>query len=124
MRLARYLILLGALPLAVQVGAAQPKDAEGCKDSPLISRFPGSVLTGCKDKDDDAFDFEMGGGKPKKRIEVSLMTSSALTMPLNVVDSRTPITLSVHKPAISKNTDQKWIHGCNCNCKTGTSWPK
>ena len=69
MNLARYLTLCCAIPFAVHVCAAQAKDKEGCKDSPLISRFPGAVITDCKDKDDDAFDFTMGSGKPRKRIE-------------------------------------------------------
>jgi len=50
-------------------GTAQPKDADGCKDSPLISRFPGSVITGCADKEDDVGTFPMGPGKPDKKIE-------------------------------------------------------
>ncbi len=57
------------MPFAIQVCAAQDKDAQGCKDSPLISRFPGAVITECKDKPDELFEFEMGSGKPKKRIE-------------------------------------------------------
>lgn len=63
----RSLMLLLAVPLATQIAFAQA-DAKGCKDSPLISRFPGSVITGCDDKADNAFDFQMGN-KPRKRIE-------------------------------------------------------
>jgi OOP family OmpA-OmpF porin len=59
------------LCLAVCACDAQPKDAEGCKDSPLITRFPGSVISNCKDKDDDVFTFTMDP-KPKKRIEGEL----------------------------------------------------
>jgi OOP family OmpA-OmpF porin len=44
-------------------------DAAGCKDSPLIGRFPGSYITSCSQKADDSFDFGMGAGKPKKKIE-------------------------------------------------------
>jgi OOP family OmpA-OmpF porin len=54
-----------AIPFALPAIAA---DAEGCKDSPLISRFPGSVITSCKNMDDDAFQFTMDP-KPKKKIE-------------------------------------------------------
>lgn len=46
---------------------AQQKDAKGCKDSPLITRFPGSVLTGCSDKADDVAELLMDG--PTKKIE-------------------------------------------------------
>jgi len=48
---------------------AAPQDAEGCKDSPVITRFPGSVITDCEEKADKAFDFQMGPRKPDKTIE-------------------------------------------------------
>jgi OOP family OmpA-OmpF porin len=80
-----------AMPFAAQVGSAQDKDQEGCKDSPLISRFPGAVITDCKDKADDLFAFEMGNGKPKKRIEGELHT----------IDYRYPKTAS--KPQVVRN---------------------
>jgi outer membrane protein OmpA-like peptidoglycan-associated protein len=38
----------------------KPKDAEGCKDSPLISRFPGSVINSCDNKEYEQADFPMG----------------------------------------------------------------
>lgn len=57
--------------LAAYVCVAQQKDAEGCKDSPLIGRFPGSVITGCKDKEDDAFSFTLNP-KPARKIEGEL----------------------------------------------------
>jgi OmpA-OmpF porin, OOP family len=59
------LIICSALLMSAQVCLAQAKDAEGCKDSPLISRFPGSVLTSCKDKADDSFKFTLDKGGPK-----------------------------------------------------------
>lgn len=37
--------------------AQNTTDHAGCKDSPLVSRFPGSVITGCTDSDADSFDF-------------------------------------------------------------------
>lgn len=55
------LMLVMAVFCVARVGAAQ--DAAGCKDSPLISRFPGSVLTSCKDMADDKFTFTLDGGK-------------------------------------------------------------
>jgi len=51
------------MPLAVHVCAAQ--DATGCKDSPLIGRFPGSIIVECRDKADDSFTFTLDGGKNK-----------------------------------------------------------
>lgn len=44
------------------------RDAQGCKDSPLITRFPGSVITGCTDKPDANFEFTMQKG-PKKTVQ-------------------------------------------------------
>lgn len=69
MKIIRYLVLCLAVASAVHVCAAQTQDAKGCKDSPLISRFPGSVISSCRQADDDVFSFEMGPGKPDKKIE-------------------------------------------------------
>jgi outer membrane protein OmpA-like peptidoglycan-associated protein len=48
---------------------AQAKDAKGCEDSPLLSRFPGSIITGCTSKDDESFRFDMATGTPQKVLE-------------------------------------------------------
>jgi OOP family OmpA-OmpF porin len=53
-----------AILLTVQVATAQ--DKKGCQDSPLISRFPGSVISDCKDSADDTFAFSMPGAGYKK----------------------------------------------------------
>ena len=52
-------------------GLNAQKDEEGCKDSPLISRFPGSVITSCDVKDDNAFKFTVttGGKDVQKELE-------------------------------------------------------
>jgi OOP family OmpA-OmpF porin len=58
-----FLLALTALA-AAQLCLAQakpPQDKKGCKDSPLISRFPGSVITECEDKADKSYDFSMPG---------------------------------------------------------------
>jgi OOP family OmpA-OmpF porin len=67
----QYALTAAAAVCAVQLCLAQaPRpDAEGCKDSPLVGRFPGSVITSCKDVADDAFSFTMASGKPNKRLE-------------------------------------------------------
>jgi outer membrane protein OmpA-like peptidoglycan-associated protein len=68
MKAIRCMLLCLVLPMfAVSQGEAQ--DAQGCKDSPLISRFPGSVIASCVDKDDDVAAMPMGSGKPDKKIE-------------------------------------------------------
>ncbi len=56
-------------PLAFQACTAQEKDAAGCKDSPVVTRFPGSIITSCKQLDDDAFEFTMASGQPAKKVE-------------------------------------------------------
>ena len=63
----RGLILCAGLTFVTAICSAQlhAQDKEGCKDSPLMSRFPGSVITDCADKDDDSFKFTLDGGKNK-----------------------------------------------------------
>jgi OOP family OmpA-OmpF porin len=39
------------------------QDAEGCKDSPLIGRFPGAKIEGCKDMADEKFTFTLQDSK-------------------------------------------------------------
>lgn len=63
-----YCLLL-CLVMPVFVDRCMAQDAQGCKDSPLISRFPGSVIVSCLDKPDDLASFPMGPGKPNKKIE-------------------------------------------------------
>lgn len=62
----------GAVASAANVKPEKP-DAQGCKDSPLIGRFPGSYIDTCSDKADNAFEFSMGDGKPKKKLEGHLI---------------------------------------------------
>jgi len=44
--------------------AVRAQDAKGCKDLPVITRFPGSILSSCKDTEFDQADLPMAG-KPK-----------------------------------------------------------
>jgi len=41
----------------------KPRDAEGCKDSPLVTRFPGSIIHSCDNKEFEEADFPMGSDK-------------------------------------------------------------
>ena len=63
----RCLLLCATMVLFIQVGEAE--DAAGCKDSPLITRFPGAIIASCTDKPDDVGTFPMGSGKPDKKVE-------------------------------------------------------
>ena len=65
MKAVRFIALCLAAPFAAHVCTAQTQDAQGCKDSPLISRFPGSVITECRDKGDDKFTFTLDKGQHK-----------------------------------------------------------
>ena len=68
MNAARRLLACLVLSLVAVSCLAQEKDAQGCKDSPLITRYPGSVITKCSDKPDDVARMRMGTNKPDKQI--------------------------------------------------------
>lgn len=54
-------ILLGMLFVAGPItGFAQEQDAEGCKDSPLIQRMPGSTIHSCEHKEFDSVKMPLG----------------------------------------------------------------
>jgi hypothetical protein len=46
----------------------KPKDAEGCKDSSLITRFPGSIINSCENKEYEQADFPLANDQ-QKRVE-------------------------------------------------------
>ena len=60
--------------------------------------------------------------KPKHRMHDSLTTSSADTMPLKAVLSRTPMTLSTISPTMSVSVMRKCSHGWVEPVSTGSSW--
>ena len=55
------LLVLLALPLA-----AQQKDDPSCKDHPFFTRMPNSWIHGCKQKEFDAYAFQLGKGKTER----------------------------------------------------------
>src|SRR5271154_6246784 len=60
MWISRFLFV--AILLCVPAANAQDeerKDAEGCKDSPLVTRFPGSIINSCENHEFDQYDFQM-----------------------------------------------------------------
>jgi len=67
------LVLAVAVEMIFTVGGWAQNDAAGCKDSPILTRFPGSYITQCSKKDDDAFDFPITN-KPKLHLEGTLET--------------------------------------------------
>src|SRR5215472_12480478 len=54
--------LLALVVCAVSL-QAQEQDAEGCKDSPLITRFPGSTIHGCENKEYEQAEMPVGTNK-------------------------------------------------------------
>jgi OOP family OmpA-OmpF porin len=50
----------------------KPKDAEGCKDSPIISRFPGGIINSCENKEFEQADFPLGNDKDGNAIQKHL----------------------------------------------------
>jgi OmpA-OmpF porin, OOP family len=70
------LFLCAALFLLAPLAKSQDderKDAEGCKDSPLLTRFPGSIINSCENKEFDQYDFPLvpdkDGNPQTKHIE-------------------------------------------------------
>ena len=67
MKLFPVILLCGAIALFAPDLWAQdeekPQDAEGCKDSPLVTRFPGSTIHSCENKEFEQADFPMGNDK-------------------------------------------------------------
>jgi len=51
MKVIARILLACVLLLAASFALAQEEDAEGCKDSPLITRMPGSAIHGCDNKE-------------------------------------------------------------------------
>ena len=68
MKTARLLGLVFCLTVVIQSCFAQGQDAAGCQDSPLFSRYPGSVLQGCEHRDDDSSSFPIAN-RTRKDIE-------------------------------------------------------
>ena len=58
MKITESMVLYLAATLSIQICSAQ--DKKGCQDSPLITRFPGSVLVNCEDKADKSYEFANG----------------------------------------------------------------
>jgi OmpA-OmpF porin, OOP family len=64
MELRKLLLLLAAALLALACSAAaQDADADGCKDSPLITRMPGSTIHSCDNKEYDQLTVTVGLNK-------------------------------------------------------------
>lgn len=58
--------LVGMFLLATSIGFAQEEDVEGSKDHPLISRYPGSIISGYDVKEFDEYVLPLGKLKEGK----------------------------------------------------------
>jgi outer membrane protein OmpA-like peptidoglycan-associated protein len=61
-----YVLLCCAFLLCSPLLRAQDeerKDAEGCKESPLVSRYPGAIINSCENREFDQYDFPLGNDK-------------------------------------------------------------
>jgi OmpA-OmpF porin, OOP family len=69
----RYWALVLGLSLPLSRSSAFGQDAEGCKDSPLIQRMPGSTISTCEHKEFDSVEILVGkhedGDPATKNIE-------------------------------------------------------
>jgi len=61
----QYSLLCCTLLLFAASAPLDAQDAKGCKDSPLITRFPGSTIYACKDVDFNQADFALPANKQK-----------------------------------------------------------
>jgi len=65
--------LVGAMLLVAAALPAQEQDAEGCKDSPIITRMPGSTIHSCENKEFDQTQMPLGtdkdGNEKNKTVE-------------------------------------------------------
>ena len=73
MRPLLYLSLCCAMALSAAAVNAQEQDAEGCKDSPLITRMPGSTIHSCDNKEFEQAKLPLGkdadGNDKEKTVE-------------------------------------------------------
>ena len=69
-KLPLFIALLSVRPLCAPCLNAQ-EDAEGCKDSQLVTRMPGSILANCDNKEYEQFDITVTAkdDAPKKHVE-------------------------------------------------------
>jgi outer membrane protein OmpA-like peptidoglycan-associated protein len=67
MKLFKRVVLCLIAVSACAACTAQTKDADGCKDSPLIARFPGSYIAECDDKADNSYTFSGLGNKQEDK---------------------------------------------------------
>lgn len=61
-----FTLFAGAAQLSAQ---ANPDDAEGCKDSLLVSRYPGGKINSCENKEFEQADLPIGSDNQMRHVE-------------------------------------------------------
>ncbi len=69
-----FVVLFGFAVIALPSSRAQdaPQDAEGCKDSPLLQRMPGSHINSCEHKEFDSIKMPVGKNADGEPIEKAI----------------------------------------------------
>src|ERR1035441_9815315 len=102
-----------SLVLAAAPAAAQSKDVEGSKDSPLASRYPGSVIDNYKTKQFDEFSFPIGKvtsqGMPKSLHLEGKITRISYTYP----QDRSPLEVYRNYESALKRAGFETVFACS-----------
>lgn len=80
---------LAIAPLLVFARAGLAQDVEGCRDSPLISRFPRSVISSCTDLPDDAVELRTAEDTQRIEGEIRKINYDPPQIPLRLSSSAT-----------------------------------
>jgi flagellar motor protein MotB len=110
----RSLLVAGlALAFAVAPAFAQPKDVAGSQDSPLVSRYPGSVIDNYKVKQFDEFSFPIGAvtsqGMPKSLHLEGKITRISYTYP----QDRSPLEVYRNYESALKRAGFETVYSCS-----------
>src|ERR1022692_2707836 len=102
-----------SLVLAAAPAAAQSKDVEGSKDSPLASRYPGSVIDNYKTRQFDEFSFPIGAvtsqGVPKSLHLEGKITRISYTYP----QDRSPLKVYRNYESALKKAGFETVFACS-----------
>ena len=67
----KAIVLLGHIA-SLSFAPDAPQDAEGCQDSPLVARFPGSHINSCEHKEFQAAEMPVGHDQDGKEVTKSI----------------------------------------------------
>jgi hypothetical protein len=110
----RMLLVAGLfVAFAAAPMAAQPRDVEGSKDSPLVSRYPGSIIDNYKTRQFDEFSFPVGAvtpqGMPKSVHLEGKITRISYTYP----QDRSPVEVYRNYESALKHAGFETVFACS-----------